>query len=918
MKKILIILMIFILSLTCVSASDDVNETLEISDVNDDVIADAGTFSALQNKINNAPSGSTISLDNDYTYNYDFDDFLYIEKTLTINGNGHTIHGLGQTKINFQTLTVNNLNFDNCMMWGNTLRMTDCNVYDCLDSSYGELSETGFAEADYMYLTNCKFTNNKGYTAGAVKSNNLLVADNCEFKNNYGDDGAGAITFWNSEGNSRITNCIFENNYGDNGGAIDGNGYISSCIFINNNADSNGGAIRLKSESTVENCRFINNTADKSGALYVESDIYHINNCEFISNTAIDGNGGAAKGTGIFTNCNFENNKAKYFGGALDEPMQVIACNFTNNFVNFGIDESEACGGAICGINENIWGEEDDEGERELIAIEYKTQISNSRFAENEARYGGAIYQGGLISNCEFIDNTACKDGNAICRSKTIQNSIFKSSKNEDNFITGTVDMILKNNAMTSNNNYDIKITPGFEDMAPSIQSEIYLVFESKTVTPNSAFNICEIQDDSGNNIIIEDFDRPVIKAKLTNQQTKEVKSVDIEMDEDLKAFVYECHDDEGTYEVTGYVEHKAVDAITIKKGILIVDSDTNYTLTANDLTKYVGGPQKFTARVVNGKGRAIAGVNIIITINGRDYTRVTDSDGVASMNINLGAGKYSAVCRFGNITDDATINVISTLSGNDLTKYFRNSSQYYINCLDTNGSKIANGIIEFNINGVFYTRDIVNGVARMNINLNPGEYIITAKNYMNGEQYSNRITVLTTIVENYDLVKYYKNASQYRVRLLDGQGKPVGKGVSIEFNINGVFYTRSSDENGYVNMNINLNPGTYIITANYNGLMASNKITVKPILVAKDLKMTYRDGSQFNVTLLDGQGKAYPNQPITFNINGVFYNRITDTNGIAHLNIYLMAGEYIITSTYENGAATSNRVTIEVKDLFL
>ena len=83
--------------------------------------------------------------------------------------------------------------------------------------------------------------------------------------------------------------------------------------------------------------------------------------------------------------------------------------------------------------------------------------------------------------------------------------------------------MILKNNAMTSNNNYDIKITPGFEDMAPSIQSEIYLVFESKTVTPNSTFKICEIQDDSGNNIIIEEFDeRPVIKAKLTNQQTKE------------------------------------------------------------------------------------------------------------------------------------------------------------------------------------------------------------------------------------------------------------------------------------------------------------------------------------------------------------------------------------------------------------
>lgn len=175
-KLILMSLVIFILSMTCVSASDDVNETLEISDVNEGLSADAGTFTALQNKINNAPSDSTISLENDYTYNYDFDDFLYIEKTLTINGNGHTISCLGQTKISFQTLTVNNVNFDNCNMFGDTLRMNNCNVYNGFYYLYPE-DEPSFVEADYIYLTNCKFINNKG-DVGAVKSNNLLIADN--------------------------------------------------------------------------------------------------------------------------------------------------------------------------------------------------------------------------------------------------------------------------------------------------------------------------------------------------------------------------------------------------------------------------------------------------------------------------------------------------------------------------------------------------------------------------------------------------------------------------------------------------------------------------------------------------------------------------------------------------------------------
>ena len=46
-------------------------------------------------------------------------------------------------------------------------------------------------------------------------------------------------------------------------------------------------------------------------------------------------------------------------------------------------------------------------------------------------------------------------------------------------------------------------------------------------------------------------------------------------------------------------------------------------------------------------------------------------------------------------------------------------------------------------------------------------------------------------------------------------------------------------------------------------------------------------------------------------NINGVFYDRITDNAGIARLNINLMPGEYIITSMYKNGAAISNKITI-------
>ncbi len=69
-----------------------------------------------------------------------------------------------------------------------------------------------------------------------------------------------------------------------------------------------------------------------------------------------------------------------------------------------------------------------------------------------------------------------------------------------------------------------------------------------------------------------------------------------------------------------------------------------------------------------------------------------------------------------------------------------------------------------------------------------------------------------------------------------------------------------------------------------------------------------YLGPESFNATVLDGQGKALANQNVTFNINGVFYTKTTDANGIASLSIRLMAGEYIITSIYD-GYATSNKV---------
>ncbi|MBR0371397.1 MAG: Ig-like domain repeat protein [Methanobrevibacter sp.] len=223
----------------------------------------------------------------------------------------------------------------------------------------------------------------------------------------------------------------------------------------------------------------------------------------------------------------------------------------------------------------------------------------------------------------------------------------------------------------------------------------------------------------------------------------------------------------------------------------------------------------------------------------------------------------------------------------------------------------LKNTSVSFNINGITYTRTTNEyGSAKLNINLKAGEYIITAYNSVTGEMRSNNITVLSRFSENADLVKYYRNDSQYVVRVIGDDGNPLGAGENVTFNINGVLYTRSTNESGYAKLNINLGPGDYIVTAEYKTCLVSNNIKVKPVLTANDMSMTYGDGSKFTAHLLDGEGNPYQNQTIDFNINGVFYSRTTDVNGDGKLDINLMPGEYIITSSY-NGYNISNKITV-------
>ena len=345
------------------------------------------------------------------------------------------------------------------------------------------------------------------------------------------------------------------------------------------------------------------------------------------------------------------------------------------------------------------------------------------------------------------------------------------------------------------------------------------------------------------------------------------------------------------------------------------------------DLSMYYKNGSRYEVSIYQ-DGKIINSQNndskVIFNVNGVNYTKEL-VNGKASIGINLNPGNYTITTFYhytdGLATKTNNIEVLSTILANDVVKFFRNGTQYCAKFLDGCGSPLVNASVTFNINGVFYKKQTDdNGMAKLNINLRPGVYILTAM-HPDALMYGSNITVLSTILAN-DVVKFFRNGTQYCAKFLDGCGSPLVN-ASVTFNINGVLYKKQTDYEGVARLNINLFPGKYILTAMHpDGLMYGYNITVLSTIHGDDIVKFFRNGTQYCAKFLDGCGSPLVNASVTFNINGVFYKKQTDDNGMARLNINLFPGEYILTAIHLNGEEKANIIkvltTISAEDISL
>ena len=200
------------------------------------------------------------------------------------------------------------------------------------------------------------------------------------------------------------------------------NGHIDS--YVSDDETNNGGAIWITSNAkyTIENCTFTNCWADDmGGAIYNggKNELTVIG-CLFNNNTCDDVDGGA-----IFSippvyveNSTFKNNHAYRYGGAINLGTFIEGKNCLSNIIGCVFENNDArkYGGGI-----NSWGH---------------LFIDSCRFNSNSATnngYGGGIYCHGnlIVENSNFTNNVVDYSGGAIgvYGNSSINNCIFESNK---------------------------------------------------------------------------------------------------------------------------------------------------------------------------------------------------------------------------------------------------------------------------------------------------------------------------------------------------------------------------------------------------------------------------------------------------------------------------------------------------------
>lgn len=331
----------------------------------------------------------------------------------------------------------------------------------------------------------------------------------------------------------------------------------------------------------------------------------------------------------------------------------------------------------------------------------------------------------------------------------------------------------------------------------------------------------------------------------------------------------------------------------------------------------------------------SLANKTIDIVINNRDYTVVTDNDGVARIDLSLNPGKYSVTASFAGDENyissnlSTKITILPSIQAKDIVKYYKGSTKYTATFYTVNGTALANTEVKIKVNGKTYqVKTNAKGVASLEVNLKPGTYKVIAINPDTGYQLTTTFKILPTVTAS-NIKKVYTDSRKFSAKFYKSNGKALANKY-IKFRLNGKTYKVKTNKNGVASLSlINLKKGTYkIYSYNVDGFRLTNTIKVyrkvASSLTSSDFTFSkYTTSKVIKVRLLNIFGYApSKGKVIKFTINGKKYSKTTNNNGYASLTLpSLKVGVYKVTYTFSGNSfykasKLTKKVTINSKSI--
>ena len=347
-------------------------------------------------------------------------------------------------------------------------------------------------------------------------------------------------------------------------------------------------------------------------------------------------------------------------------------------------------------------------------------------------------------------------------------------------------------------------------------------------------------------------------------------------------------------------------------------------TISASDVTKVYTDGRKFYATFLNSNGNALANKNIKFKINGKTYTKQTNSKGVASLTMyNLKKGTYKMVSyNVDGLTKTNTVKVVtSTTSKLTTSAYtFLKSDSKTVKVTLLNGLGYAPGagkVIKFTVNGKTYSaKTNSKGVASLKLpSLSAGTYTVKYKfagnSFYKASSASNKLYILPSKTSKFTVkstTSFGKGAdTPFKVALTSGTVPLVKKTVTLS--LNGKSYTKTTDSNGIVSLPIDLAVGKYTISYKFKGDSKVNSKTGSSTITVKERsasKLTWKSGTSFyqgaqtyKVLLQDANSKALASKVVKLTVNSKTYSATTASNGYATFNVNVAPGSYSVSISY-------------------